>query len=385
MKIALLINSAVQPRADNDTGSTAGAEAALKPALDYYRIFDGMRAWGAKVDLIDHTSVAKSRDPRVRIALGTVGPNAAVALDALLRRKSYDAVFAIGESLSIPLAMLLKGVRSRPGLATIGHRLTAPKKQVLLKLSRGMVDQVLTYSPIQRKHAIDAWGVPQQGVNLIPYCTDTDFFRPEEGSNVHNGQICSVGSEWRDQKTLLRVVAEMPDITLKMTSYSPWTRRVQTVLSHELPCNAEVGRYEYIDLRRLYASSMFCVVPLRNTDFAAGITAILEGMAMGKPVISTATAGMHPGIIQDGESGLLVPPNDPNALALAIRRLRNDHDLCVRMGLNARRWVELNATLDHWVTSIAEAIHASCGRRLPVIDRQRHAESGSMAIKRVWR
>jgi hypothetical protein len=82
---------------------------------------------------------------------------------------------------------------------------------------------------------------------------------------------------------------------------------------------------------------------------------------------------------------LLVPPNDPNALALAIRRLRNDHDLCVRMGLNARRWIELNATLDHWVTSIAEAIHASCGRRLPVIDRQRHAESGSMAIKRVWR
>jgi glycosyltransferase involved in cell wall biosynthesis len=385
MKIAMLINSAVQPRADDDAEPTAGAKAALKPALDYYRIFDGIRERGAEVDLIDHTSVGKSQDPRVRIALKTANPNAAVALDALLRRKSYDAVFAIGESLSIPLAMLLKGVRSRPSLVTIGHRLTAPKKQVLLKLSRGIVDKVLVYSPIQQEHAINAWRVPREGVNLIPYCTDTDFFRPEEDIEVKDEQICSVGSEWRDQKTLLRVIAEMPDITLKMTSYSPWTKQVQTVPGHELPHNAKVGRYEYIDLRRLYASSMFCVVPLQNADFAAGITAILEGMAMGKPVISTATVGMHPGIIKDGENGLLVPPNDPNALAIAIRRLRNDRDLCIRVGFNARRWVEQNATLHHWVDNIAEAIHASCSRRLPVKGRQQHAESGSMAIERVWR
>jgi glycosyltransferase involved in cell wall biosynthesis len=260
----------------------------------------------------------------------------------------------------------LKGTRSRPGFVTIGHRLTAPKKQILLRLSRGILDQVLAYSPVQQEHARRIWGVPGEGARLIVYRSDTDFFQPATDNEVKDGQICSVGAEWRDHKTLLCAVAGMQGITLKMTSYSPWTKRVQDLSGYKLPPNAEVSRYDYVDLRKLYASSMFCVVPIQNADFAAGITAILEGMAMGKPVISTATVGMHPGIIRDGESGLLVPPYDPDALSRAIKRLWEDHNLRVRMGLNARRWVEQNATLRHWVDNIVEAIQASCGRHRPV-------------------
>ncbi len=297
---------------------------------------------------------------------GTTQNNAAVALDAFLRRKSCDAIFAIGESVSLPLAMLLKGTGSRPGLVTIGHRLTAPKKQILLRLSRDIVDQVLTYSPMQQQHARRVWGVPHGGARLIMFFADTDFVRPSPDEEVKGGQICSIGSEWRDQKMLLHAVAAMPDIRLKMTSYSPWTKRVQDLSGHELPPNVDVNRYSYVDLRKLYASSMFCVVPMQNADFAAGITAILEGMAMGKPVITTTTVGMHPGIIRDGENGLLVPPEDADALSRAIERLWKDPDLRARMGLNARRWVEQNGTLRHWLDNIAEAIQASCGRRMPV-------------------
>ncbi len=98
--------------------------------------------------------------------------------------------------MSIPLALLLKGTRSRPGFATIGHRLTAPKKQILLKLSRGILDQVLAYSPVQQEYAHRVWGVPQEGARLIVYCSDTDFFQPSPDDEVKDGQICSVGSEW---------------------------------------------------------------------------------------------------------------------------------------------------------------------------------------------
>ena len=50
----------------------------------------------------------------------------------------------------------------------------------------------------------------------------------------------------------------------------------------------------------------------------------------------------------------------------AIKRLWENRDLRVRMGLNARHWVEQNATLRHWVDNIAEAIQASCGRHMSV-------------------
>jgi glycosyltransferase involved in cell wall biosynthesis len=59
--------------------------------------------------------------------------------------------------------------------------------------------------------------------------------------------------------------------------------------------------------------------------------AMLEYMAGGAPIVSTAVGGV-PELIEDGESGLLVPPNDPAALADGIDRLLGDRELARRLG-----------------------------------------------------
>jgi glycosyltransferase involved in cell wall biosynthesis len=63
---------------------------------------------------------------------------------------------------------------------------------------------------------------------------------------------------------------------------------------------------------------------------------LLEAMALGLPVISTAIAAI-PEIVEDGVSGLLVPPGDPAALVAAVERLIADPDLGARLGANTRR------------------------------------------------
>jgi glycosyltransferase involved in cell wall biosynthesis len=60
-------------------------------------------------------------------------------------------------------------------------------------------------------------------------------------------------------------------------------------------------------------------------------TSILDAMACGKPVVGT-TAGGIPEVVADGETGLLVPPRDPAAMAGAIIRLLSDRSLRERMG-----------------------------------------------------
>jgi|RhiMethySRZTD1v2_1073278.scaffolds.fasta_scaffold00201_28 L-malate glycosyltransferase len=60
-------------------------------------------------------------------------------------------------------------------------------------------------------------------------------------------------------------------------------------------------------------------------------TSILDAMACGKPVVGT-TAGGIPEVVADGETGLLVAPRDPRALADAITRLLSDRALRERMG-----------------------------------------------------
>ncbi len=61
----------------------------------------------------------------------------------------------------------------------------------------------------------------------------------------------------------------------------------------------------------------------------------LEAMAAGRPLIGTAVGGLLD-TVKDGETGFLVPPRDPDALAAAVRKLAEDKDLRLRMGKAAR-------------------------------------------------
>lgn len=68
-------------------------------------------------------------------------------------------------------------------------------------------------------------------------------------------------------------------------------------------------------------------------------TVLLESMALGTPVISTQVAGI-PELVSDGLTGLCVPERNPQALADAMRRLLDDHDLCRTFSHNGRRLIE---------------------------------------------
>jgi len=65
---------------------------------------------------------------------------------------------------------------------------------------------------------------------------------------------------------------------------------------------------------------------------------LLEGMACGTPAICTDVASM-PEVVEDGESGFVVPPNDPAALREKLRFLRDHPDEAARMGQAARQRV----------------------------------------------
>jgi glycosyltransferase involved in cell wall biosynthesis len=65
-------------------------------------------------------------------------------------------------------------------------------------------------------------------------------------------------------------------------------------------------------------------------------TVVCEAMNCGRPVVATAVDGT-PEIVRDGQTGLLVPPGDPSALADALARVLDDAALARRMGEEALR------------------------------------------------
>jgi glycosyltransferase involved in cell wall biosynthesis len=67
--------------------------------------------------------------------------------------------------------------------------------------------------------------------------------------------------------------------------------------------------------------------------------AILEAMALGRPVVAAAAGGV-PGIVKDGVTGILVEPNEPRALAKGLEKLLNDPFLTEQLGRTAQEMVE---------------------------------------------
>jgi glycosyltransferase involved in cell wall biosynthesis len=66
---------------------------------------------------------------------------------------------------------------------------------------------------------------------------------------------------------------------------------------------------------------------------------VLEGMAAGKPVIGTNVGGV-PAVVDDGETGLLVEPQDAGGMAAAMLRLLEDPALCQRLVTNGSERVQ---------------------------------------------
>jgi glycosyltransferase involved in cell wall biosynthesis len=76
--------------------------------------------------------------------------------------------------------------------------------------------------------------------------------------------------------------------------------------------------------------------------------ALLEAMAAGLPVVATAVGGT-PEVVVEGETGFLVPPRDPEALAEAILRLLREPDLRRRMGEAGRKRVAEHFSVEQMV------------------------------------
>jgi starch synthase len=97
--------------------------------------------------------------------------------------------------------------------------------------------------------------------------------------------------------------------------------------------NTMLGRTDTI---ALYSGAAVAVTPSVYEPF--GIV-VVEAMACGAPVVASAVGGIRE-IVESGQSGLLVPPANPPALAQAANRVLSDRTLARKLASNARRRVE---------------------------------------------
>jgi len=185
----------------------------------------------------------------------------------------------------------------------------------------------------------------------IPFGVDTERFHPtsplakgEGGEAVGRAGgglilfVAALGEQpyFKGLNVLMRALIDLPAAKLTVVGGG-------NLLEHHRAEARRLGiadRVEFAgkvsddDLPKFHqAADVFCVPSVDRSE-AYGI-ALLEAESAGLPCISTAIPGVR-SVVHDGETGLLVKPNDAIALAAALNKILNDESMRKKMGENAR-------------------------------------------------
>lgn len=275
-----------------------------------------------------------------------------VAIWRLCRRRRYDLVH-----VHWPLPHALFGAVAR---ATCGARLitlwygvelrwvqrSLPWLRWLVRWALKTSDQVVAISSYTAREIARLSNVP---VRVIPYTVGfSDAAAAPAAPPVRREpgfRVLFVGRlvERKGVAELIEAVRRLdPSVGVKLEVIGDGPERPKLeALVHESGLDDRVavrGRVPAAELQAAYERADAFVLPSildsRSDTEGLGVV-LLEAMSYGVPVIGSNIGGI-PDIIVDGESGLLVPPGDPGALAAALRRLADDRDLRTTLGAAGR-------------------------------------------------
>ncbi|MHC1713196.1 MAG: glycosyltransferase family 4 protein [Solidesulfovibrio sp.] len=278
--------------------------------------------------------------------------SASVALPGMAGRFAPDACVAFFGIPCGPAAWVLKQLYRVPYIVSLRggdvpgfqpydlagyHKLTGPLIRFLWRGAAAVVANSQGLAGLARK---SAGATP---IRMIPNGVDTKRFQPaDEKPGDGPVQLLFVGRVVRQKglDVLLDALALLPDkAPFQLTLIGDGPLRVELTekaqrlgLGERVRFAGWVGREEMP--AALGRADVF-VFPSRDEGMP---NAVLEAMASGLPVAATRISGNEE-LVADGETGFLVPPDDPASLAFALARLIGDVSLCRRLGAAGREKV----------------------------------------------
>jgi glycosyltransferase involved in cell wall biosynthesis len=241
------------------------------------------------------------------------------------------------------------------GLNLIWRRASAARRR-LLRRSLQSAARVICLGAAQRDELVAELKLEPEHVLTLLIPVDTGFFAPRPDA-ADGRTILAVGKDLaRDYCTLFAGTRGL-DADVRVVAHE---RNVEGL---ELPSNANVlMNLPFRSLRELYASAAVVVLPQRRDDYAygsegGGLTALLEAMAMGKPIVASDRAILRD-YVDDGIDTLLVPPEDPDALRAAVGRVLGDDELARDLGAAARARVERSHTSRSFAAKLAPVLRS---------------------------
>lgn len=284
------------------------------------------------------------------LPLGLVGARRVPGLVRLLRRER-PAVFHAHMSSPVACkwglaAAVLARVPAVMGTVQVGAYEPDRSSYWQLRVLARRVDRYLAVSREIADELVERLGWPAEKVEVVYNAVDADRaavpappgLREQLGGSEARPLVLTPArlNAQKGHDTLLEAIAEVPEALFLLAGDGPERERLEARAA-ELGLGERVrflGRRE--DVPQLLAA---CDVFALPSLYEGSSLAVLEAMAAGIPVVSSAIGGTEE-LIDDGRSGLLVPPGDAAALTAALRRVLGDRQLREELAAAARERVD---------------------------------------------
>lgn len=242
----------------------------------------------------------------------------------------------LGEAGAIPISDFRSLIirLQIPFSARIERRLF-DSAQAIVTVSQSVADELRMY------------GVMDERVRVLGNGVDTTIFCPDEllSTRKSSERYLVAAGRLDVRKGMSDLVSAMarihqvhPDVKLYIAGTGPLAAQLQAQIHQAGLENtvALLGQVSHVRMLALYRGATAFV---HAAHYEGLPTVLLEAMACGKAVVSTAVSGALD-VLQDGRNGLLVPPQEPEKLADTMNSLLNDQPLIHQLGTAALQTIQ---------------------------------------------
>lgn len=243
------------------------------------------------------------------------------------------------------------------------HQVSGPIITHIWRAAFAVIANSTGLATLARRHA------PDINIDVIPAGADLNAVKPASSPTLEGSlRFLFVGRLVRQKglDVLFRALAtlkDQTDWTLTIVGEGPLRDELASSASNLGIADQVVfrGWLQREHLPAAYEQADVFVLPSRGEGMS---NAMLEAMAAGLPVIGSEVAGLDE-VVEDGKTGLLVPPEDVAALAVALRTVVDDRGHAFALGQAARIRVEKHFSWDQAAESYLSLLCDAGGLEVP--------------------
>lgn len=174
-----------------------------------------------------------------------------------------------------------------------------------------------------------------------PFLIDTTFWSIDEFDLKKNKDILFVGNDGnRDFKFLAKLVTALSDFSFTIVSSAENLKELDLKNVTLIDGDWSTNKLSDEDLRKIYASSKLCIIPLKNSSQPSGQSVALQSMSMGIPVLITNTEGFWDSkSFNDNQELFFIKENSIDLWASKIKLLLSDELKLDKVSKNAKKLV----------------------------------------------